>query len=117
MNIKLFAQGKRYDVLGRYDGTSLTVLKGSRISRFTTFGDIRDDVLILKNCSKDDEEFILEKDIVFQTPTAAANFCTGGSVNGWDFWKNASRKPLKALVEHKLIKKPRKCKHDEEKQE
>lgn len=35
--IKLFASGKRYDVQGRYEGNSLTVLKGSKICGITTF--------------------------------------------------------------------------------
>lgn len=105
--IKLFASGKRYDVQGRYEGNSLTVLKGSKICGITTFGAQRDK-LIKNNCAKEGNDFILVKDVAFQTPTAAANFCTGGSVNGWDFWKDSSKRPLKALVEHKLIKRPRK---------
>lgn len=109
MNINLFASGKKYDVQGRYDGTSLTVLKNSRVSNVTTFGSQRD-ALIKKNCAKEGDVFILEKDLIFRSPTAAANFCTGRSVNGWDFWKDSSKRPLKALVEHKLIKRPRKNK-------
>lgn len=109
MKIKLFATGRRYDVQGRYDGASLTVLKGSRVSDVTTYGTQRDS-LVKKLCRKDEDSFILTKDVVFQTPTAAANFCTGGSVNGWDFWKDSSKRPLKALVEHKVIQRPRKKK-------
>lgn len=109
MKIKLFAIGKRYDVQGRYDGASLTVLKGSRVSDVTTYGSQRDS-LINRKCRKDGENLILATDVAFQTPTAAANFCTGGSVNGWDFWKDSSKRPLKALVEHKVIQRPRKKK-------
>ena len=109
MKIKLFASGKKYDAQGRYDGTSLTVLKGSRVSDVTKFGSQRD-TQIKKNCKKEGDYFVLVKDVVFQTPTAAANFCCGGSVNGWDFWKDFSRMPLKALVEHKITKRPRKKK-------
>ena len=109
MKIKLFASGKRYDVQGRYDGASLTVLKGSRVSNVTTYGSQRD-TLINKKCRKDGDNLILITDVVFQTPTAAANFCTGGSVNGWDFWKDSSKRPLKAIVEHMVIQRPRKKK-------
>ena len=90
MKIKLYSTGKKYDVQGRYEGNSLTVLKGSKIAMVTTFGTQRDE-LIKKYCKKDNNNFILVKDVAFQTPTAAANFCTGGSVNGWDFWKDSSR--------------------------
>ena len=107
IKIKLFASGKRYDVQGSYEENSLTVLKGSKISGITTYGSQRD-VLIKNYCIKEGNDFILVKDVAFQTPTAAANFCTGGSVNGWDFWKDALKKPLKDLVEHKFIKRPRK---------
>ena len=109
MKINLFALGKRYDVQGRYEGSSLTVLKGSRISDVTTYGSQRDS-LVKKLCRNIDENLILTKDFVFQTPTAAANFCTGGSVNGWNFWKDSSKRPLKDLVEHKVIQRPRKKK-------
>jgi len=107
MKIKLFAIGKRYDVQGRYDGTSLTVLKGSRVSDVTTYGSQRDS-LINRKCRKDGENLILATDVAFQTPTAAANFCTGDSVNGWNFWKDSSKRPLKDLVEHKVTQRPRK---------
>ena len=107
MKIKLFASGKRYDVQGRYDGASLTVLKGSRVSDVTTYGSQRDS-LIKKKCRRDGENLILATDVVFQTPTAAANFCTGGSVNGWNFWKDSTKIPLRILVEHKVIQRPRK---------
>ena len=109
MKINLFALGKRYDVQGRYDGTSLTVLKGSKVSDVTTYGSQRDS-LINRKCRKDGDNLILATDVAFQTPTAAANFCTGGSVNGWDFWKDSSKRPLKDLVGHKAIKRPRKKK-------
>ena len=107
IKIKLFASGRRYDVQGRYDGTSLTVLKGSKISNVTMYGSQRD-ALVKKNCTKDGDSFILVKDVVFHAPTAAAIFCTGRSVNGWDFWKDSLKRPLKALVEHKVTKRPRK---------
>ena len=109
MKINLFALGKRYDVQGRYEGSSLTVLKGSRISDVTKYGSQRDS-LVKKLCINVEENLILTKDFVFQTPTAAANFCTGGSVNGWNFWKDSSKRPLKDLVEHKVIQRPRKKK-------
>lgn len=109
MKIKLFATGKRYDVQGRYEGTSLTVLKGSKISGITMYG-LQRDALIKKSCVKDGDDFLLVKDIVFHAPTAAANFCTGRSVNGWDFWKDSSKRPLNAIVEHKVTKRPRKNK-------
>lgn len=109
MEIKLFALGRRYDVKGRYDGTSFVVLKGSRVSGVTIYGTKRD-TLINEKCAKEGDDFILVKDVVFRAPTAAANFCTGRSVNGWDFWKDSSKKPLKALIDHKVIKRPRKIK-------
>ena len=107
MKIKLFALGRRYDVQGRYDGTSLIVLKGSRVSGVTIYGSQRD-TLIKNNCARDGNDFVLVKDVAFHAPTTAANFCTGRSVNGWDFWKDSSKRPLKALVEHKVTKRPRK---------
>ena len=97
MKIKLFAIGKRYDVQGRYEGSSLTVLKGSRVSDVTTYGSQRDSQ-VKKLCRKVEDNLILTKDVA----------CTGGSVNGWDFWKDSSKIPLKKLVEHKVTKRPRK---------
>lgn len=106
-SIKLFASGKRYDVQGLFEGASIKVLKGSRISDITTYANNREE-LIKKYCMKKGDVLVLLKDVIFKTPTSAANFCTGGSVNGWDFWKDTSRNPLKALVEHNIIRRPRK---------
>lgn len=109
MKIKLFASGKQYDVQGCYEGTSFTVLKGSKISGVTMYG-LQRNALIKKSCAKDGENFLLVKDVVFRAPTTAANFCTGRSVNGWNFWKDSSNRPLNAIVEHKVTKRPRKNK-------
>ena len=107
--MKVFGKGKTYDAQGNFDGKTLTVLKGSKISCKTLYGTKRDD-LIKKVCTKKGNTFLLEKDVLFQSLTAAANFCTGRSVNGWSFWKDSSKKPLNTIVEHKYVKRPRRKK-------
>ena len=89
------------DAQGLYDSAdqSLTVLKGSRINpihvrkiseagkkkrewQFTEYTEIRDGKRIVK------------VDVRFDTPSGAAQFCVGGSANGWNEWKDEEGREL-----------------------
>ena len=41
---------------------------------------------------------LLEEDLVFSSPSAAAGFIAGGSINGLDYWKTADGTSLKSLM-------------------
>ncbi len=50
--------------------------------------------LLSENASDKGKFYELNKDILFKSPSAAANFCIGSNINGWDAWKNKQDKTL-----------------------
>jgi hypothetical protein len=108
MRILLFSKGKTYDVKGCYEENQILLFKGSKIAAIeNSYGANRDGV-VRANCTKKGNYYILDKDLLFKTPTSAANFCTGRSTNGWVFWKDQNKKLLKDICEHTVVPKPRK---------
>lgn len=76
---------------GVFLGKEMKVLKGSFISlkdnsSVTQFEERNS--LISKHTKNEGEDIVLNEDIVFRSPSAAANFCTGRSSNGWREWKD-----------------------------
>ena len=75
------------------------VLKDSvvsqKVSKSTTFK-------ASKNIEELRQEFVknnkVVKDVMFKSPSTAANFVTGSSTNGLRAWKNSDGKKLKELV-------------------
>lgn len=72
---------------------SLIVLKGSKINpqnskgSSNSFCDKRNQQLDAYTEIKNGER-IVKEDVLFDTPSGAANFCTGRSSNGWKEWKD-----------------------------
>ena len=80
---------------------SLTVLKGSRINpvhldKITPAGRKKRDILFAKYTELRDGERIVKEDVCFDTPSGAAQFCVGGSSNGWSQWRDEAGKELNA---------------------
>ena len=85
------------------DGTkSFVVLKGSEISVKESNdkgGQAR--VETLKHCTQcGDEKYVLNKDLVFKTPSGASGACLGRSSNGYDVWKTEAGVTLKSYLEN-----------------
>ena len=101
MKMKVFAKGRNdaYEAFGEYDGKSLVVKKGSRISEKIS-GKIQPVVTTLRNDSDTvSSEFILLRDVEFRSPSTAASFVSGTISNGMIKWKNDAGKTLKSLTE------------------
>lgn len=80
---------------------SLTVLKGSKINpvhldKITPSGRKKRDILFAQYTELRDGERIVKEDVCFDTPSGAAQFCVGGSSNGWSQWKDEAGKELNA---------------------
>ena len=75
------------------------VLKGSKIAPSSG----ADDTISPGNRKKREEceieDNILQEDILFNSPTSAAQFVTGKSCNGWVSWKTKDGKTLHDLEE------------------
>lgn len=72
---------------------SLTVLKGSHINsvhvrKISEAGRKKRDWQLAEYTEVRDGKRIVKEDVHFDTPSGAAQFCVGGSANGWDEWKD-----------------------------
>lgn len=80
---------------GKQTSEGFVVLKGSKlkkkISKSASSGTLKNRELAKNHY---DENFILLEDILFTSPSAAASFITGSSVNGRKEWKDANGKSI-----------------------
>lgn len=72
---------------------SLTVLAGSKINpvhldKISPAGRKKRDILFEKYTELRNGERIVKEDVCFDSPSGAAQFCVGGSSNGWSQWKD-----------------------------
>ena len=89
------------DAQGLYDSAdqSLTVLKGSRISpihvrKISEAGKKKREWQFTEYTEVQDGKRIVKEDVHFDTPSGAAQFCVGGSANGWSEWKDEEGREL-----------------------
>ncbi len=80
---------------------SLTVLKGSRINpvhldKISPAGRKKRDILFARYTELRSGERIVKEDVCFESPSGAAQFCVGGSSNGWSQWKDETGRELNA---------------------
>jgi hypothetical protein len=78
---------------------SLKVLAGSRINpvhldKISPAGRKKREILFAKYTDFRNGERIVKEDICFASPSGAAQFCVGGSSNGWSQWKDEEGKEL-----------------------
>ena len=100
---------KRYcRASGTYDskGNQFLILKDSILSldvsssyRFTA-ADYQRQKFIKLNCVKKTNGFVMKRDALCDSPSAAASFVLGRSVNGWLEWKDESNRTLKEVYKH-----------------
>lgn len=77
----------------------LTVLKGSTINpqhltAYSSKNRQKREILMAKYTEHKDGMLVVVKDVVFDSPSGAAEFCTGGSSNGWTTWKDEKNNEL-----------------------
>lgn len=78
---------------------SLTVLKGSRINsvhvrKISEAGRKKRDWQFAEYTEVQNGKRIVKEDVCFDTPSGAAQFCVGGSANGWNEWKDEEGREL-----------------------
>jgi hypothetical protein len=54
--------------------------------------------VLRKNAVNKDNVFTLDKDIEFDSPSAASSFCLGKNSNGWDDWKNKNNQSMDEIL-------------------
>ncbi len=104
-----FLKRKNIEAKGIFNknDNSFTLLKGSQIEkRFTSstkenYKKQRNDLLKMKKYEEKENFYILQEDIKFKTPSGAAKFVNGGTLNGWEVWKNEKGKTLNEIYRNK----------------
>lgn len=81
------------------DGNEIVVKKGAKINPVNTFPQMSQ--VLRGDSSVVSEDGILLKDMTFYSPSTAAQFVTGRSVNGYIAWRPNDEMSLKAYLERK----------------
>ena len=93
---------------GKYDstGNQFLILKDSVLSldvsssyRYTA-ADYQRQKFIKLNCVKKSNGFVMKRDALCDSPSAAASFVLGRNANGWLEWKDDSNKTLRDVYNH-----------------
>lgn len=93
---------------GTYDsaGNHFLIMKDSVLSldvsssyRYTA-ADYQRQKFIKLNCTKKTNGFVLNHDVLCDSPSAAASYVLGRSANGWLEWKDDSNRTLKEVYNH-----------------
>lgn len=90
---------------GRQTSDGFVVLKGSRLRAETEFTESSRPSIArnrMLHAQHVDEGFVLTADVLLGSPSAAAEFVGGGSLNGRTTWKDASGTDLKTLESREL---------------
>jgi hypothetical protein len=105
-HLLFFMKTQKSKAQGVYDENGFTVLKGSTISKevVPSWGGNIDkrNALIIKNTETIDNQLSLKRDVTFSSPSAAADFCSGSSKNGWVIWKTNEGKTLDSIHRNRL---------------
>lgn len=103
--IKVIYKSKKRDCFAEgefcIEDNTLIVKKGAKLSskqdekfRISKAAKKREDKKLIKNN-------ILQEDISFNSPSVAAQFVSGSSLNGLKVWKTEDKSPLKKKIEEK----------------
>ncbi len=84
---------------GRYTENGFIVFKGSRL-RSSVPESCPEAAKRARKLYEDKiENELLQEDILFRTPSGAAAFVGGGSINGWEKWQTKEGKSLKDIMQ------------------
>lgn len=85
-----------------FDGKSITVFKGAKINLIDAFPKMPKTIIDLRhNNTIVNEDGELLSDVIFNSLTAAAQFVTGRSVNGYIAWRPNDKMSMKEYLNKK----------------
>lgn len=97
------AKGGEANATATYDNGTMTVLAGSILAH-TSVPSLRGgqarDVLVLNLTEEKCGQRVLKVNKEFSSPSTAASFVSGSSVNGWNRWKDKHGKSLGEVFKH-----------------
>lgn len=88
---------------GIFDNDTVTVRQGSKICLIDSYANLPPMVKAKRHDSNVvGDDGVVKQDICFDSPTAAAQFVTGRSVNGYIAWRPENKMSLKEYLKHGL---------------
>lgn len=94
-----YTKGRGCNARGYYNSSGFTVLKGSILAKncVTSFNwKEKRKKLIKEYATFENDNWVMNSDKTFSSPSTAADFCIGSSNNGWLVWKDMDNKTLDA---------------------
>lgn len=105
MKQKVFIKGRGYEATATYEDGKMVVHKGSKIGVPTTAKFKRTKkAYALREDNEIVRDGVVIKECIFDSPSTAAQFITGGSRNGYDTWKVEKGYSLGKFLEDKGIR-------------
>lgn len=101
MHITLKSKSGTHYAEAEYDNGKVTIMPGSKINLTLAFEKMPPSIRKLREnpvCVSRDGTVL--KEVTFQSPTSAAQFVTGRSVNGKIAWRVEDKVSLKAFLEY-----------------
>ena len=100
MKVILKSRNNKHFATAEYDGSMLTILPESRINLTISYDAISESVKEYRN-NRDlvSADGVVLKEITFKSPSSAAQFITGRSVNGYIAWRIDDKISLKKYRE------------------
>jgi hypothetical protein len=101
MKVYIKSRKKDFEANGEFDITTkkLKIFKGSKVSSNITYSEkFKGAKTIEKLRDNKIKNNILQEDMIFKSPSTAANFVTGRSTNGLIAWKTEEGKKLKEVL-------------------
>lgn len=94
-----------YEASAYYDANGTKVVKGSIIAKGSAeslaWKDKRK-TMITDFCIEKEGHLVMKEDRYFSSPSAAASFCSGLSMNGWVVWLNKDQKSLDEVFRNNI---------------
>ena len=89
---------------GVFDNNTVTVMKGSKICTVDAYTDMPQMVKAKRHDSNIvGDDGVVKHDVTFESPTAAAQFVTGRSVNGYIAWRPENKMSLKEYIKSRQL--------------
>ena len=100
-----YTKGRGCNAKGFYSSDGFTVLKGSTVAKtmvpsFNWKG--KREKMLQDYTSTENGILVLTSDKTFSSPSTAADFCIGGSNNGWLIWKDKDGNTLNSVYRKQL---------------
>lgn len=103
MRLILKSKKNTHFAIADYSGRGIIILPGSRINTFLSYDAMPKSVKMLRNNSEIvSQEGEVLKEVTFKSPSAAAQFVTGRSINGYVAWRIDDKISLKEYLKQNV---------------